>query len=85
MNRSIRLFLMIYHFIIQAEFEEPTWNQYVRSVDEFKAPFLNENSTVYREGLRLIFLETKIFPCDLQERLKQCGANGTYAYLVVCS
>ena len=75
----------MYHFIIQAEFEEPTWNQYLRTVEEFKAPLLNKNSTVYREGLRLVSLETKIFPCDSQERLKQCGANGMYSCIVVCS
>ena len=60
----------------QEEFEEPTFIWYIRTVDEFKAPLLNKNSAVYREGLRLVSLETKFIPCPWQEKLRKRCANG---------
>ena len=46
--------------------EEPTFNHYFNTVEEFKAPFHNKDSVVYREGLRLVDLKTEVAPCAFQ-------------------
>ena len=66
----------------QEELEEPTFNYYVNTVKEFKAPFLNKDSNVYREGLRLVSLETKIEPCFYQEKLVKFGTSGKYCWFL---
>ena len=65
-------------FFLQEELEEPTYNFYYRTVEDFRAPLLNKDSAVYQEGLRLVSLETKFFPCGFQAKLKECGLMGMY-------
>ena len=55
----------------------------MRTVEEFKAPFLTKDSAVYREGLRLVSLKTEIIPCESQEKLQKQGANGTCSRILV--
>ena len=50
-------------------------------MEEFKAPFLNKDSTVYRDGLRLVSLETKIQLCPFAERFQKCDTSGTYCQI----
>ena len=66
----------------QEELEEPTFNYYVNTVKEFEAPFLNKDSNVYREGLRLVSLETKIEPCFYQAKLTTFGTSGKYCWFL---
>ena len=56
--------------------EEPTINCHIRTEKEFKAPLLNKDSAVYREGLRLVSLETIYTPCGWQKQLQERGVNG---------
>ena len=62
----------------QEELEEPTFNFYINTVEEFKAPFLEKKSAVYQGGLRLVSLETTTLPCPYGERLNECNKSGTY-------
>ena len=60
------------HLDNQEEFADMSLNSYWRTVDEFAAPFRDQTSAVYRAGLRLVSLETKIILCPMQtERLKE--------------
>ena len=56
--------------------EEPTFNFYINTVEEFKAPFRNKDSVVYREGLRLVDLKTVVAPCAFQRRLQESCKSG---------
>ena len=64
--------------------EEATYNFYFNTVEEFKAPFLNENSVVYQEGLRLVSLETEVRQNPFKERVEECATGGTlwHRYLI---
>ena len=54
----------------QGEMEEPTFNYYFNTFEEFKTPFLNKDSVLYREGLRLDDLKTEIATYAFQRRLQ---------------
>ena len=56
-------------FCHQEELEEPPFNYYINTVEEFKAPFLNKDSTVYHGGLRLVTLETTMQLCPFAEKI----------------
>ena len=56
--------------------EEPTFNYYINKVEEFKSPFLNKDSVVYREGLRLVDLKTEIVPCTFKIQLQGSSKDG---------
>ena len=66
----------------RGEFEKPRLNFYIKTVEEFQAPLLNKNSAIYREGLRLVSLETKVVPCPCQVELQKRGASGTCSFFI---
>ena len=45
------------------EFRAATFAQHYRSVSEFRKPFDDKNSTIYKSGLRLISCTTKLTDC----------------------
>ena len=50
------------------------FNNYFRTVDEFKKPFESPDSPVVKAGLQLVSIETKITPCPYKEKwLKEKG------------
>ena len=62
----------MFHITIQEEFAEMSFNSYLRSVEEYIAPFREHTSTVYRAGFRLVAIEIQITPCPVYtEWLKQ--------------
>ncbi len=59
--------------ISQAEYENMTLPQYYNSVEEFSAPLVNADETVYQAGLRLDHIDTRIVKCPFAEDFKQHG------------
>ena len=57
--------LSMLHVKIQEEFAEMSFNSYLRSLEEFRAPFQNQKTAVYRAGLRLVAIENQIIPCPV--------------------
>jgi hypothetical protein len=51
------------NIITDNEFRAATFAQHYRTVSEFRKPFDNENSSVYKSGLRLISCATKLTNC----------------------
>ena len=41
------------------ELEGATYNYYLHTVDELKAPFIREESVIYQEGPRLISIKSR--------------------------
>ena len=66
----------------QEELEEPTFNWCIRTVQEFKAPFLDKTSSVYRQGLRLVSLETAVTPCSCEDEPHKWGMVGMCSTIV---
>ena len=52
-------------------------------MEELKAPFRNEDSDVYRAGLRLVSIEPAVVPCGLQVALGERGTRGMWLYRVL--
>ena len=65
----------------QEELVEPTFNYYISTVEESKAPFLKKDSAMYRDRLRLVSLETTIQMCPFAERFQKCDTSGTYCQI----
>jgi len=57
--------------INDAEYLAMTLPQYYNCVEEFTAPLLQNNSAVYKAGLRLESIETAVVPCPFAEDFKQ--------------
>lgn len=57
--------------ITEEEFSRTCFANYYRTADEIRAPFNDENSPVFKAGLRLCSLEIKIVPCTYREFLKE--------------
>jgi len=53
------------------EYLRMTLPQYYNTVEEFIAPLENPNNKVYREGLRLMQIETHLTPCPFAESFKE--------------
>ena len=68
---------------LQEEMEAPTFNCYFKSEEEFTYPLIDKNSAVYKEGPRLLSLETKIIPRRFQMKLQKYGINGTYSISLI--
>ena len=49
--------------ISSREYIEMTLPQYYNTVEEFSRPMLDSNEEVYRAGLRLVDIETRVTPC----------------------
>jgi len=65
--------------ITQSEYQSMTLPQYYNTVEEFCAPLLDKNSEVYRAGLRLEDIETRIVPCPFARDFKQHGKAKQFA------
>ena len=60
--------------ITDAEAEACAFANYYRSLEEFSAPFADENSPVRRAGLKLVSAETKVVRCPYRAAwLRQSG------------
>ena len=66
----------------QEELEEPTFNWCIRTVQEFKARFLDKTSSVYRQRLRLVSLETAVTPCSCEDEPHKWGMVGMCSTIV---
>ncbi len=56
--------------ITQQEYENMTLPQYYNSVEEFSAPLVNQDEEVFRAGLRLDHIDTRIVKCPFAEDFK---------------
>ena len=59
--------------ITRDEYENMTLPQYYNTVEEFSAPLTDPGDPVYRSGLRLEHIDTRIVPCPFAESFKQHG------------
>ena len=57
--------------IRKEEYNRMTLPQYYNTVEEFKLPLENFDSPVYKSGLRLKHIETRITPCPFAESFKE--------------
>ena len=53
--------------LVQEEFINTNFNRCTRFLEEYKAPFENQDSPVYKAGLRLISAEQLLSPCVAQK------------------
>ena len=60
----------------QGEFENTTFNLYFCNVQECKAPFEDTNSAVFKAGLRLVSMETKVTDCPYHTKWMESGEKG---------
>lgn len=65
--------------ITQAEYRATNFPQVYRTVDQFRAPLEDINGAVYKAGLRLEHLETRIVPCPFAESFRQQGDAAAFA------
>jgi hypothetical protein len=65
--------------ISQDEYINMTLPQYYNTVDEFSAPLVDPKEEVYRAGLRLESIETRIVKCPFAEDFKQHGDAAKFA------
>ena len=54
--------------ITQDEFKAATFTQYYRTISEFRKPFDDTDSSVYKAGLRLISCSTKLTECPYKKK-----------------
>lgn len=62
--------------ITQDEYDRTTFNNYYRTVQEYSAPFKDPSSEVYKSGLRLVSIETKVVPCVYNTTWMREGKKG---------
>ena len=63
----------------EAEYRAGTLQQFYRTVDEFKAPFMDPQSSVRRLGLRLDRISTQVTPCPYAAAFQQHGDAEAFA------
>ncbi len=61
------------------EYENMTLPQYYNSVEEFSAPLLNPDESVYQAGLRLEHIDTRIVKCPFAEDYRSHGDAKKFA------
>ena len=61
------------------EYQRMTLPQYYNSVEEFSAPLKDQDSDVYRAGLRLVDIETAVVPCPFAEDFTHHGDAARFA------
>ena len=61
------------------EYENMTLPQYYNTVEEFSAPLIDPDDPVYRAGLRLEHIDTRIVACPFAESFKQHGDAARFA------
>ena len=57
--------------INENEYKSATFPQHYRTISEFRKPFDDENSTVYKSGLRLKSCSTRLTKCPYKENYKK--------------
>ena len=65
--------------ITAAEYQAMTLPQYYKTVEEFAAPFEDRESPVYRAGLRLVGIETRVTPCPFAADFREQGDAAAFA------
>jgi hypothetical protein len=65
--------------ISAAEYQRMTLPQYYNDVAEFSRPFVDEDSAVYRAGLRLESIETRVVECPFKADFRQHGDADHFA------
>ena len=60
--------------ISQTEFVNTSFPQYYRTVEEFCAPFKDNDSPVYRAGLRLVSAKTGVMGCPYRRAFDEAGS-----------
>tara|TARA_B100000676_G_scaffold26986_1_gene24758 strand:- start:542 stop:1687 length:1146 start_codon:yes stop_codon:yes gene_type:complete len=60
--------------ISQAEFVNTSFPQYYRTVEEFCAPFKDNDSPVYQAGLRLVSAKTGVVGCPYRRAFDETGS-----------
>lgn len=61
------------------EYQRMTLPQYYNSVEEFSAPLKDQDSDVYRAGLRLVDIETAVVPCPFAQDFASHGNATRFA------
>ncbi len=57
--------------ITEDEYKSATFSQHYRTISEFRKPFEDKNSTVYKSGLRLKSCNTRLTKCPYKENYKK--------------
>mgnify|MGYP001343852058 CR=1 FL=1 len=57
--------------ITEDEYKSATFSQHYRTISEFRKPFDNQNSDVYKSGLRLKSIRTRLTKCPYKENYKK--------------
>ncbi|XP_065058832.1 uncharacterized protein LOC135686513 isoform X2 [Rhopilema esculentum] len=57
------------------EYQRTTFINYYRTVAEYSAPFVNEDSPVRKAGLKLCSIETKVVRCPYNQRWREQGGD----------
>ena len=65
--------------ISRAEYESMTLPQYYNTVEEFSAPLIDSSEAVFRAGLRLEHIETRIVTCPFAESFREHGDAARFA------
>ncbi len=65
--------------IDRAEYENMTLPQYYNSVEEFSAPLTDSGEEVYRAGLRLDHIDTRVVKCPFAESFAEHGDVDRFA------
>jgi len=65
--------------ISRNEYENMTLPQYYNSVEEFSAPLLDTDDSVYQAGLRLDHIETRIVKCPYADAYREHGDAARFA------
>ena len=65
--------------IDRAEYENMTLPQYYNTVEEFSAPLTDSDDPVYRAGLRLEHIDTRIVKCPFAESFGEHGDAARFA------
>jgi len=65
--------------IDRSEYENMTLPQYYNTVEEFSAPLTDHKDAVYRAGLRLEHIDTRIVKCPFAEAFAQHGDADRFA------
>ena len=65
--------------IDREEYRAMTLPQYYNSVDEFSAPLRDPEDAVYRSGLRLEHIETRVVPCPFAVEFRRHGDADKFA------
>ena len=72
-NSAFLLKTILQKFILQEEYENASFHIYIRTEKEIRSPLEDETSAVYKSGLRLISVETKVTSSPFTKLLGKCS------------